>query len=81
MCGVCGILDFRNEIAPGLVKAMCDCLAHRGPDDEGWYLDGPVALANRRLAVLDLTASGHQPMSSDGGRYHITYNGEVYRQV
>lgn len=56
---------------------MCDFLSHRGPDDAGCYVDGPVGLANRRLAIVDPSSAGHMPMSVDD-RYHITHNGEVY---
>ena len=63
----------------GLVSDMCDLLKHGGPDDEGIYSseDGRLVLGNRRLALLDLSAAGHQPMQYEG-RYRITYNGEVY---
>lgn len=57
---------------------MINALAHRGPDDEGIYVDTPIALGNRRLAIIDLSAAGHQPMSSKDGRYTIVYNGELY---
>ncbi|HEX2055945.1 MAG TPA: asparagine synthase (glutamine-hydrolyzing), partial [Nitrospiraceae bacterium] len=57
---------------------MAQTLAHRGPDGEGVWADGQVGLGNRRLAVLDLSYRGHQPMISHDGRYVITYNGEVY---
>ena len=59
---------------------MADVIAHRGPDDADVWLDGSVgvALANRRLAVIDLSAAGHQPMCSHSGRYVISFNGEIY---
>lgn len=53
-------------------------LAHRGPDGQGLHVDGSLGLGHRRLAILDLTPMGHQPMSYAAGRYWITYNGEVY---
>src|SRR5262245_43961649 len=53
-------------------------LAHRGPDDAGVYMDGPAGLASRRLAIVDLSAAGHQPMARGDGRFWITYNGEIY---
>src|SRR5690348_3709448 len=60
--------------------AMARSLAHRGPDDEGAWVDpvAGVALGNRRLAIIDLSPGGHQPMRSASGRYVITFNGEIY---
>jgi len=57
---------------------MCDSLTHRGPDDAGHYLGPNVALASRRLSIIDLSERGHMPMESPDGRYRIVYNGEVY---
>ncbi|UCE54624.1 MAG: asparagine synthase (glutamine-hydrolyzing) [Desulfobacterales bacterium] len=83
MCGICGELRFDGQ--PGdvnLVSNMRDVLKHRGPDDEGlWQSNfdgGSVALGHTRLAILDLTYSGHQPMWDLKKRYCIVYNGEVY---
>ena len=63
-----------------VIAAMTDALVHRGPDDSGLHLDvrAGVALGHRRLAIIDLSSAGRQPMSYDAGRYWITYNGEVY---
>jgi asparagine synthase (glutamine-hydrolysing) len=79
MCGICGKLAFdgRETIAPGLVKAMAKTIAHRGPDDEGYYFSGPVALGFRRLSIIDLK-SGHQPLSNEDGSIWIVFNGEIY---
>ena len=68
------------ELEEGVLK-MLSPLRHRGPDSGGVWADGTsgVALGHRRLAVLDLSTSGNQPMHSHGGRYVITYNGEIYR--
>ncbi|HEV2247011.1 MAG TPA: asparagine synthetase B, partial [Terriglobia bacterium] len=52
-------------------------MAHRGPDDEGFYLDGDLGIANRRLSIIDL-AGGHQPLSNEDGSLSITFNGEIY---
>lgn len=79
MCGIAGI--FHTDGAPasvGLLKRMTDAIAHRGPDGEGHYVDGGLGLGHRRLAIIDLSAAGHQPMITEDGRYVITYNGEVY---
>ena len=83
MCGIAGFLapdGLAPEPAHGIVRAMAGTLAHRGPDGEGVWVDGPagIALGHRRLAVLDLSPLGRQPMHSAAGRYVLTYNGEVY---
>jgi asparagine synthase (glutamine-hydrolysing) len=79
MCGIAGVLN--HDGAPvrlNLLERMTDAIAHRGPDDEGHYVDGPVGLGNRRLAIIDLSPDGHQPMSTEDGQVVLTYNGEVY---
>lgn len=81
MCGIAGWLGHMDHPAPEeLLGLMTDSLRHRGPDDDGYFLDrnAGVALGHRRLSIIDLTASGHQPMASPSGRYVITYNGEIY---
>lgn len=80
MCGVIGYLDAACPIAPELFERMRDTMLHRGPDGAGAWLapDRRVALGHRRLAIVDLTPSGHQPMLSDDARYIITFNGEIY---
>jgi asparagine synthase (glutamine-hydrolysing) len=79
MCGIAGRLNFRSRapVDVGLVHAMCDLIAHRGPDGEGVHVDGPVGLGHRRLAIIDLTDGGRQPMTDEGGRW-VTFNGEIY---
>src|SRR5436190_13221821 len=79
MCGIAGIysVNLQPEIAEK-VRAMNACISHRGPDDEGYYMDKQVALAHRRLAILDLSPAGHQPMQDVTGRYEIIFNGEIY---
>ena len=62
---------------PSLVRRLCDVLVHRGPDDEGYYIKGPAALGQRRLAILDL-AGGRQPMGNEDGTVWVTFNGEIY---
>lgn len=82
MCGVVGFLQpaLRRDTWEGVLKAMTDSLAHRGPDDHGQWVDAEagVGLGHRRLAILDLSAQGHQPMCSKSARYYLTYNGEIY---
>jgi asparagine synthase (glutamine-hydrolysing) len=79
MCGIAGVLNFDGApVDPRVLKRMTDAIAHRGPDGEGWYMDKGVGLGHRRLAILDLSPAGQQPMITDDGRYVLTYNGEVY---
>jgi len=74
MCGINGF-TWPDE---GLIRAMNDALRYRGPDDRGVYLDERVSLGTTRLSIIDLSASGHQPMSNEDGTIWITYNGEIY---
>ncbi len=79
MCGIAGIINFNNEPAEQtLLKRMTDIIAHRGPDDEGFHLDGAVGLGHRRLSIIDLSRNGHQPMSNEDGSVWVTFNGEIY---
>jgi asparagine synthase (glutamine-hydrolysing) len=83
MCGIAGILEPGTRDAGALssrARTMAARLVHRGPDDEGVHIDGAhgLALAFRRLAVRDLTPTGHQPMRSDDGALTLVYNGELY---
>ena len=81
MCGIVG-LWVTGERSPDSIRAtverMRDAVAHRGPDDAGYWAEGPVALGHRRLSILDLSSEGRQPMISADGRYVICYNGEVF---
>jgi asparagine synthase (glutamine-hydrolysing) len=79
MCGICGklMLNGQATVSPALVKAMADTIQHRGPDDEGYYVSGPIGLGFRRLSIIDLT-TGHQPLSNEDGTVQIIFNGEIY---
>src|SRR5882724_6464693 len=79
MCAIAGIYNFKSlePVSPRLLKAMTDTLVHRGPDDEGFYLSGPVGLGHRRLSIIDLEA-GHQPMTNEDGSIWVVFNGEIY---
>ncbi len=80
MCGIFFSIGFKNPPA-----SVIDSVAHRGPDGRGWNEftspQGPVVMAHRRLAIVDLSADGHQPMPSVDGRFWITYNGEIYNHL
>jgi asparagine synthase (glutamine-hydrolysing) len=79
MCGICGILQFNDEsVSLPLIRKMADVIRHRGPDDDGYYVDGQVALGHRRLAIIDLSPAGHQPMCNETGDVIIVYNGELF---
>ena len=80
MCGIAGRVNFLSGAAvdAALIQGMCDLLAHRGPDGEGTYVDGPVGLGHRRLAIIDLSPAGRQPMSNEDGTVWIVFNGEIY---
>src|SRR5687767_9674835 len=79
MCGIVGMCHVHGEpVAVDLLKRMTDIIAHRGPDGEGHYTDGAVGLGHRRLAVIDLSPAGQQPMANAAGSVIITYNGEIY---
>ncbi|KWT91564.1 asparagine synthase (glutamine-hydrolyzing) [Candidatus Magnetominusculus xianensis] len=79
MCGLAGILNLNGQlVSPEVLRGMTDSIAHRGPDGEGLYLDKFIGLGHRRLAIIDLSAAGHQPMTTADKRYAIVYNGEVY---
>src|SRR4051794_37594219 len=84
MCGFAGFIDTERATSAdelrSCVRRMSFTLQHRGPDDEGQWVDATcgVAFGFRRLAILDLTENGHQPMTSASGRYTLMLNGEIY---
>ena len=81
MCGICGSFSVAglSELDTAVTMGMIKLMERRGPDDEGFWTEGRhCALGFRRLAILDLSPAGHQPMTTSDGRYVIVYNGEVY---
>jgi asparagine synthase (glutamine-hydrolysing) len=79
MCGIAGLLNLDGaSVSPPVLQNMTDAIAHRGPDGEGHWIEGPLGLGHRRLAIIDLSPLGHQPMVSLDGRYVLSYNGEIY---
>ena len=79
MCGIVGFAfrDRQRPADPATVRRMCDAIRHRGPDDEGVHVDGPVGLGMRRLSIIDLSG-GHQPVFNEDGSVAIVFNGEIY---
>ncbi|MCX6626782.1 MAG: asparagine synthase (glutamine-hydrolyzing) [Candidatus Solibacter sp.] len=77
MCGIAGFVHLDQPAQPALVQAMCDEIRHRGPDDEGRYVDGGCGIGMRRLSIIDLS-TGHQPISNEDGSVWIVFNGEIY---
>ena len=79
MCGLFGALNFTGQsINRALATAMSEKVARRGPDDRGEWFDGPIMLGHRRLAIIDLSPQGHQPMRDVSERYTIVFNGTIY---
>jgi asparagine synthase (glutamine-hydrolysing) len=79
MCGIAGLINLDGApVAPPVLKRMTDAIAHRGPDGEGHWIEGAVGVGHRRLAIIDLSPAGQQPMISADHRYVLSYNGEVY---
>jgi asparagine synthase (glutamine-hydrolysing) len=78
MCGICGVVYSEpGKVSPAVLGAANGSIVHRGPDDEGYYLDAHAGLAMRRLSIIDLS-TGRQPIASRDGSLHIVFNGEIY---
>jgi len=79
MCGICGQFNFGNStpVQRRDIEAMTKAIIHRGPDDEGYYITGPLGFGFRRLSIIDL-AGGHQPMSDQEESVWVIFNGEIY---
>jgi len=79
MCGISGLVHLDGApVAPEALQRMSDAIVHRGPDGEGQWIEGNVGFGHRRLAIIDLSPAGRQPMASADGRFVLNYNGEVY---
>ena len=76
MCGICGKVS-KKEVNPNELRRMADILAHRGPDDEGFFFNNGIGLGHRRLSIIDLD-SGRQPISNEDQSIWIVFNGEIY---
>src|SRR5690606_25885927 len=79
MCGITGQINFVSSepVDPERLRRMTNSILHRGPDDEGYFFDGPLGLGFRRLSIIDLSG-GHQPMSDPDGSVWVVFNGEIY---
>ena len=79
MCGITGLINLNGApVSPVILQKMTDAIVHRGPDGEGHWIESNVGLGHRRLAIIDLSPAGHQPMISTDHRYILSYNGEIY---
>ncbi|MFE3870934.1 asparagine synthase (glutamine-hydrolyzing) [Flavobacterium sp. ZS1P70] len=80
MCGINGILHLQSQkkVDERILTKMRDSLEHRGPDDQGLFVENNIGFGHRRLSILDVSMAGHQPFLSDDGRYVLVYNGEIY---
>lgn len=80
MCGINGILHLQSQkkVDERVLTKMRDSLEHRGPDDQGLFIENNIGLGHRRLSILDVSKAGHQPFLSENGRYVMVYNGEIY---
>ena len=80
MCGINGILHLQSQkkVDERVLIKMRDSQEHRGPDDQGLFIENNIGLGHRRLSILDVSAAGHQPFQSENGRYVMVYNGEIY---
>ena len=82
MCGICGIVNFDGQpVSDNSISKMMQLIKHRGPNDEGKYVEENLGMGFVRLSIIDLSSKGHQPMLDKSGRYSITHNGEVYNYL
>jgi asparagine synthase (glutamine-hydrolysing) len=82
MCGICGIINFNEKpVEENKLLSMMKAMKHRGPDDEGTYIDDTIGFGFVRLSIIDLSVNGHQPMIDASGQYIIILNGEIYNYI
>jgi asparagine synthase (glutamine-hydrolysing) len=82
MCGICGIINFnQSPVEETSIRQMMHIMKHRGPDDDGVFMDGNIGLGYVRLSIIDLTSAGHQPMEDNSDRYVMVFNGEIYNYI
>ncbi|MCS7213191.1 MAG: asparagine synthase (glutamine-hydrolyzing) [Candidatus Calescibacterium sp.] len=80
MCGICGIIEKKTRVDPEILKVMNDALYHRGPDDEGFYINNNIGLASRRLSIIDIQG-GKQPIKNEDESIVVVFNGEIYNYI
>ena len=79
MCGICGKIDLTGKpVSLDLLRGMTGSMAYRGPDEEGFFCEGPAGLGHRRLSIIDLSPAGRQPMANEDESLHLVFNGEIY---
>ena len=81
MCGIAGVVNFKESVDVNHLHQMMNIIKHRGPDDEGVYVDNNISIGHVRLSIIDLSKRGHQPMFSNDNRYVISFNGEIYNYI
>src|SRR5258706_7496461 len=81
MCGIAGILSRHEPVKQDEIHRMTECMVHRGPDAEGYFIDRTMAFGHRRLSIIDLSDAANQPIEDVSGRYTIIFNGEIYNYV
>jgi len=82
MCGILAVVDLKGRpVKEARALRLRDTMYHRGPDDGGLFIKGPVALGHRRLSIIDLSTAGHQPMTNEDGSIHVVFNGEIYNYI
>ena len=83
MCGIAGIFSPGHNDLQSSIEKMTSAISHRGPDSYGYWRHGklPLAFGHRRLAIVDLSPTGHQPMTSQSGRFTMVFNGEIYNYL
>ena len=79
MCGIFAhyLFDREAQLDESAMRSMADTMIHRGPDDSGYWVDGRIGLAHRRLSIIDLSPDGRQPMTNEDGSVLLTFNGEI----
>jgi asparagine synthase (glutamine-hydrolysing) len=82
MCGICGVVNFdKTNVSEHSLSLMIRAMKHRGPDDEGLFIEEDIGLGFVRLSILDLSKEGHQPMISNDNNYVLIFNGEIYNYL
>ena len=81
MCGIAGIINKNDTISDELMNLIQESIAHRGPDSQSRYVENHVGLIHNRLAILDLSVNGNQPMLDKSGNYVLVFNGEIYNHL